>query len=233
MKLSSEFAVVIVVSALVSGCGDSPAPQPTRLGRPKAPSTAEAQSDTVSLQTKSDVLPGIQAFLAKHKEFGLPSRTQSVPNWAQGKRQRVQFKTGRNLLFYLKNGKVVTVYEDTKTGSRKKVWGSQGGSAEYAKDISRPATGAIPNYTIISAINLLAGGKHADVLIPSLSSTTPREMRSKVAFAILKKEGLKSLGMYSTQEAYKADYSSSYAKQHPSASKGRLGSISMEGQFND
>jgi len=40
--------------------------------------------------------------------------------------------------------------------------------------------------------------------------------------------------MYSTREAYKAFYSSSFAEQHPEASNGFLGSISMwSGEFSD
>ena len=187
-----------------------------------------------SHKNKSNVLSGIQTFLADHQEFGSPRSTQSVPDWEKGKRQRIQFTSGRNLLFYLQNGKVITVYEDTETEGRKKIWGIySSGDAEYAKDVSRQAEGVIPDYTVISAINLLAGGRHADIMITSLSRSTPLKKRSKVAFAILKKEGLKSLAVYSTQEAYKADYSYSFAEQHPEASKGYLGSISTEGNFND
>lgn len=71
----------------------------------------------------SDLLPGIRVFLDQHEEFGNPSGTQTISDWAQGKRQWVQFNTGRNLLFYLKGGKVVTVYEDDPELGRKKVWG--------------------------------------------------------------------------------------------------------------
>ena len=158
-----------------------------------------------------------------------------MSNWEQGQRQRVQFTSGRNLLFYLKSGEVVTVYEDTRTEGRKKIWGSYSSeTAEYLKEVLRPTDGATPEYTVISAINLLAGGKHADVLIPSLSRNTPLETRSKIAFAILKREELCSLSMYSTREAYKADYSSSFAEQHPEAHQGRLGFISMQtGEFTD
>jgi hypothetical protein len=71
-------------------------------------------------------------------------------------------------------------------------------------------------------------------MIPSLTRETPRDTRSKIAFAIRKKEGLRCLSMYSTREACKASYSSSYAKQHPNASNGYLGGISMNtGKFED
>ena len=215
---------LIAVVILVIGCSDSKM-------RPRKTTSAPA---AMPASEPSDVLPGIRFFLNEHKKFGSPIETQSLPDWAEGKRQRVQFTNGRNLLFYLKDSNVVTVYEDTETEGRKKIWSSHSGTAEYAKSISKQGEGIIPDYTIISAINLMSGGKHADVLIPGLSRSTPREIRSNIAFAILKKEGLKSLSMYSTREAYKADYSSSFAKQHPDAKKGYLGSISMDtGKFND
>jgi len=197
-------------------------------------STAKPQPRTIARQIKPDILSGIQAFLTKHKEYGSPTGTQSVPDWAKGKRQRVQFTTGRNLLFYLKDGVVVTVYEDDSRGDRKKIWNSYSGTAEYMKDVSRKPAGSIPEYTVISAISLLAGGKQADVLIPSLTRQTPRDTRSRIAFAILKKEGLRCLSMFSTREACKAAYSDSFAKQHPDASDDYLGGISMNtGTFED
>ncbi len=208
MKLVS-ISSFLIICALIIGCGNSQ-------------------------QSKSNVLPGIETYLVEHREFGSPSSTQSLSDWEKGKRQRIQFTSGRNLLFYLQNGKVITVYEDTETEGRKKIWGIySSGDAEYAKDVSRQAEGEIPDYTMISAINLLAGGRHADILIPSLSRSTPLETRSNVAFAILEKEGLKSLAIYSTQDAYNADYSFSFAEQHPEAHNGYLGSITTEGNFDD
>lgn len=255
----SHLSLILVV-VLVTGCSDSKMrrrvaamdtetlerlskeyPADSKAGRAIADELSRRPRETPSPPVKressrpSGILPGIRSFLNQNREFGSATTTQPVPDWAQGKRQRVQFTSGRNLLFYLKDGEVVTVYEDTEAEGRKKIWGSySSGTAEYAKDVSRPEDGAIPEYTVISAINLLAGGKHADVLIPSLSRNTPRETRSEVAFAIQKKEGLRSLSMYSTREAYKADYSSSFAEQNPGASEGRLGSISMQtGTFSD
>jgi len=76
------------------------------------------------LQQQSGLLPGIRSFLNGHKEFGSPSKTQGMPDWAEGKRQRVQFRGGKDLLFYLKDGVVVTVYEDDARGERKQIWNS-------------------------------------------------------------------------------------------------------------
>lgn len=70
----------------------------------------------------SDLRPEIATFVSQHPEFGKPTGTQSIDDWAQGARQRVDFDSGRNLLFYMKDGQVVTVYEDGTDG-RNKVWG--------------------------------------------------------------------------------------------------------------
>ena len=196
-----------------------------------APSLATGGGEVV--MERSDILPCIKDFLVEHKKFGDPSSVQSVPDWARGQRQRIKFTTGRDLLFYIENGSVVTVYEE-KAGERKKIWGNWSGTAVYAKNVSKSGEGDIPDYTVIDAVNLLAGGKHEDVLIPSLSNDTPHEIRSKIAFAILEKDDLKSVAMYATMAAYKSDCSSSFAAQHPDAIKGRLGSISIStGEFID
>ncbi len=74
----------------------------------------------------SDLRPEISTFLGQHPEFGKPTGTQTIDDWAQGPRQKVDFDSGKNLLFYIKNGNVVTVYEDGPNG-RNKVWGEFSG----------------------------------------------------------------------------------------------------------
>lgn len=75
-----------------------------------------------------EVLPEVSAFLLEHPEFGEARRTQAVPNWLKGKRQRITSSTGRELLFYMLDGQVVTVYEDAPSSvpgqdwERKKIW---------------------------------------------------------------------------------------------------------------
>ena len=122
MRLLSQFALVVLINVLVAGCGDSHAPKQAQSSPSPEKPIETSEPSAVSNQTQSDVLPGIQEFLRQHKEFGSPSRTQSMPDWWQGKRQRIQSTNGRNLLFYLKDGRVVSVYEDTKTESRKRIW---------------------------------------------------------------------------------------------------------------
>jgi hypothetical protein len=99
------------------GC-QSPSPQPI-------PNTTPATTPAVPIEKSIGLLPEISSFLFEHKEFGEAIQTQPIPDWAKGKRQRVEFDFGgtrRNLLFYTKDNKVVTIYEDTSDG-RKKVWG--------------------------------------------------------------------------------------------------------------
>ncbi len=70
------------------------------------------KSNPPAQRTDMGILPEISTFLQHHKEFGNPVGTQAMPDWASGKRQQVNFDSGRNLLFYVKNGAVMTVYED-------------------------------------------------------------------------------------------------------------------------
>lgn len=71
------------------------------------------------------LLQPVKVFLAEHPEFGKAQSTKPIPNWRFGQRQRVQFDNGRNLLFYTQDGKVTSVYEDTPSEGRVRVWGGQ------------------------------------------------------------------------------------------------------------
>ena len=53
---------------------------------------------------------------------GKPLKAQEMPDWREGKRQRVDLDSGRNLLFYLKDGAVSAVYEDLPDSGRTKIW---------------------------------------------------------------------------------------------------------------
>lgn len=81
---------------------------------------SSCDSQTSAAKPLPQMLPGIRNFLDRHSEFGEPIGTQAIPDWAQGKRQRVQFSSGRNLLFYLNDGVVTTVFENSST----KIWGA-------------------------------------------------------------------------------------------------------------
>ena len=73
------------------------------------------------------LMPEIASFLASHPEFGNPVGTFDVPNWARGKRQRVYFNNGNDLLFYEKDGEVITVWQGGPGVERKVVWGDTEG----------------------------------------------------------------------------------------------------------
>ncbi len=92
----------------------------------------------------------------------------------------------------------------------------------------------LPHYTVLDTVNLYQGGTHKDILIPSLSRSTPYRERIRIAFEIKEKEILKTVALFSTHDAFKAGYSASYAEQHPSATNGFLGAISpSSGKFYD
>jgi hypothetical protein len=73
--------------------------------------------------TELSILAPIKSFIAEHPEFGEPRSTSEVPDWRYGQRQRIIFESGRNLLFYIHEGEVITVYEDSPNDGRKRVWG--------------------------------------------------------------------------------------------------------------
>ena len=101
------------------GSARSHGPQPGSASSNSSPEAPNQGPDT------PDLLPEIRAFLRSHSEFGSPIATQPIPDWAHGKRQRVQFTTGRNLLFYLQDGRVLTVYEDFPGDGRVAIWEAQ------------------------------------------------------------------------------------------------------------
>ncbi len=173
-----------------------------------------------------DILPEIRVFLQQHSEFGKPTAAQSVPDWANGKRQRISFNTGRSLLFYTKNGQVMTVYEDQPSKGRVKVWGE---TEKYtAPDpVTKAAEAGLPAYTILFTVEKFGGGgKFGEVLVPSVSRKTSAAERETLARRIADKERLVDVNLYSTEEAYKANMSESFSKAHPNAMRrGFLGML--------
>lgn len=142
------------------------------------------------------VLAEVSAFLNTHKEFGRPLSTQSVPDWAQGKRQRVGFDSGRSLLFYTKDGQVVTVSEDAAGAGRKVVWGE---TEQYVPVPQAPATrvavAGLPAYKVLFSVQKIGGGgKFGDVLVSSLSRRTPAKAREDIATVLSKLAGMRPQG---------------------------------------
>ncbi|MCH7681140.1 hypothetical protein IID10_17545 [candidate division KSB1 bacterium] len=171
----------------------------------------------------SGILPEIDKFLNEHKEFGTPTSVVTVPDWRQGKRQRVNLNANgnrRSLLFYIKDQRVVTVYEDGTDG-RKKVWG-EGTKLEPFIPVARKTSEKLPAYTV-----LFSDTKFGEFWVPSFSRNTPVKTREAVFGAIAAKEGINDMSFfYSTEEAYKANFSASFARTHPDAMrKGFLGML--------
>ncbi len=81
-----------------------------------------------------------------------------------------------------------------------------------------------PEYQIIEMV----GESHADILVPIFSNDTPIETLETAAYAIQKKEKLRTLAFFTSIEAQKAVYSDSYAEKNPDARNGHIGGISFE-----
>ena len=174
------------------------------------------------------LLVEVEVFLDTHSQFGRPISVQEIPDWLEGKRQRVRFASGRSLLFYTKDGQVVAVYEDMPGNSRVKIWG------EYANLDANPDSlglrsgeAGLPDYEIIFVTRAMSGGGNlGDVLVPSLTPRTSSAERESVARQIANKENISRLTLYSTREAYEANVSESYARANPDALRnGLLGAL--------
>lgn len=184
--------------------------------------TGAAPRSTPGLALISEV--GV--FLKSHSDLGRPVASQDVADWSNGRRQRVSFDSGRSLLFYTEGGRVVTVWEDTPGRGRVVIWG-EASSPRTAAVKERPAEADLPAYRVLSAVNKVSGaGRFGDVLVAGMSRNTSARKREALARRIGTKEGLSSVSLYSTEEAYKANISESFSKAHPNAMRrGYLGSL--------
>lgn len=91
----------------------------------------------------------------------------------------------------------------------------------------------LPQYTTLFSVDLFSGkGKFGEVLIPTLSKNVKSAEREKTFRGIMESEGWVSISAYSTEDAYKANSSESFSKQHPNALKdGFLGGIDENGKY--
>ena len=90
------------------------------------------------------------------------------------------------------------------------------------------------NYVILDQKETLNGDVYADILVKSYSpADTPVEIRKEVAIKIAEKGGFDQMCLYSTEEAQKANFSTTYARENPGAlEEGFLGRY-MKGEFTD
>ena len=91
----------------------------------------------------------------------------------------------------------------------------------------------LPKYTTLFSVDLFSGkGKFGEVLIPSLNKKINSREREETFRGIMEAEGWVSISAYSTEDAYKANSSESFSKEHPNALKdGFLGGIDENGKY--
>lgn len=91
----------------------------------------------------------------------------------------------------------------------------------------------LPQYSTLFSVDLFSvKGKFGEVLIPTLSKDVQSGEREKIFRGIMKSEGWVSISAFSSEEAYKANSSESFSKQHPNALKdGFLGGINEKGKY--
>lgn len=171
----------------------------------------------------------INDFLIRHTEFGNVQFTNQKPDWSDGTRFKVITDKG-NYLFYLSlENEVVGVWQENEDGTRSQMYKKENESIvnQVIEDVD------LPQYKILDQTDLFSGtGKLGEILIVSYSKNTPKELREGTLRKIMKKEGFVSGMLYSTEEAFKANYSESYSKSHPGAlKKGYLGQINEQGEF--
>ena len=84
-----------------------------------------------------------------------------------------------------------------------------------------------PAYTVLDRVELASGeGTYGDVLVTSISPSTPKSELKEIFNGIAAKENFVEMALYCTQDAYKANYSDSYSRANPNAlKKGYIGSI--------
>lgn len=90
---------------------------------------------------------------------------------------------------------------------------------------------SLPEYDVIFTVKQMNGRVYGEILVPSLSRSASVEEREQLARDICKHETLDDIDMYMTEDAQKANTSSSFAREHPNALReGFLGSL-RDGNF--
>ena len=100
-------------------------------------------------------------------------------------------------------------------------WAGDAGSSAPATPVK------VPPYTVEFHQRMIAPpGVLVEVVVPSLSRSTPRAKIEQIGFAILRREGGDRLNLFSTRIAYLANDDAEYARAHPGAlEKGYIGRI--------
>jgi hypothetical protein len=94
-----------------------------------------------------------------------------------------------------------------------------------------PAASETPAYKVLDTVDMLTGGRYGEILVTSYSRQTSVAERESTLRAIMANENLFRADLYCSEDAAKANSSSSYAAEHPDALKTcYLGSI-QDGVF--
>lgn len=108
------------------------------------------------------------------------------------------------------------------------------GAISRGKEKTSPSadeTFQMPQYQVLDEVRLINGSLYADVLIPGYSKDTDQEVLKKAALTLAKEKGYDEISLYSTEDAKKANFSSSFLEKHPDALvQGYLGSY-KKGKF--
>ena len=75
----------------------------------------------------------------------------------------------------------------------------------------------IPDYTVLEVVNQFNGDRIGDVLIPTLDRKTPVSRRADIVKEIARREKFTSVNLYCSRDAFSANFSSSFAEEHPDA----------------
>jgi len=204
------------------------------LSVPQNKSAAQiSENQNPQSNTNIKLLPGIDKFLKENPQYGNVTEVFEKPDWDKGKRQQVNTNTG-NYLFYMYQDDIASVYKYDITAE-------DGLMRIFHKEIPKPTIDTSEKeinklqYRILFSFELSGKkGLYGEILVPNYSPKTPKETREKTLREICAKENFVSASMYKTEDAYHANISAKFLKQHPNALKnGFLGMIDEYGEFFD
>ena len=82
----------------------------------------------------------------------------------------------------------------------------------------------LPRYEVLDVAHMIDGGKTVEILVPSYSRDTPIEELKRFTEEIARIDGYIRISLYCTEEAYRAEHSHTYYREHPKAKEeGYLG----------
>lgn len=171
----------------------------------------------------------IKDFFTEKKYFGEVKVISSTAKWENGPRYLIKSSSGMFKADLDKNNDLVCIWKVNSNNSYEQVY-----LDETLLENSYPIVeGDGYSYKILDKTKLISGkGVYADVLLYDVSVKADKGRIESILREIMKNERFISISGYTTKEAFKANWSESYAKKHPNAkAKGLLGFISEEGIF--